>query len=253
MNCRRIEELIPLYVGRDLEPGRAEKVALHLGGCSRCGQLAAAYKESQDWLRSSDVPGFSEAELGEMRAGLFREIERQKVRPGLLELISRAWSARRLAFATAALLVLFGALAFYLYSAGPAPAPEIAGIEKPDSSREKEGQPVIAHREDPNPAPGANSVPSVRRRHYAKRGAARIKARPAESVQQASAAAVEVVNPPLPAGARPDGVTGSVGLLRIEIQTSDPNIRIIWFAPKETDSPRSTPMADNNEEALCID
>jgi len=33
-------------------------------------------------------------------------------------------------------------------------------------------------------------------------------------------------------------------MLRIEIQTSDPSIRIIWFAPKETDSQQSRPVTD---------
>jgi hypothetical protein len=33
----------------------------------------------------------------------------------------------------------------------------------------------------------------------------------------------------------------SDGMLRIEIQTVDPNIRIIWFAPKEIDNPQTNP------------
>ena len=37
----------------------------------------------------------------------------------------------------------------------------------------------------------------------------------------------------------PDPTFDSREMLRIEIQTSDPNIRIIWFAPKEVESPKS--------------
>src|SRR5262249_30092248 len=33
-------------------------------------------------------------------------------------------------------------------------------------------------------------------------------------------------------------------MLRIEFQTSDPNIRIIWFAPSRTDSHQSKPATD---------
>ncbi|HTG16018.1 MAG TPA: hypothetical protein VK747_12280, partial [Blastocatellia bacterium] len=33
----------------------------------------------------------------------------------------------------------------------------------------------------------------------------------------------------------------SDGMLRIEIQTVDPNIRIIWFAPREIDDQRTNP------------
>jgi hypothetical protein len=42
-----------------------------------------------------------------------------------------------------------------------------------------------------------------------------------------------------PADALPRSVDESPEMLRIEIQTSDPNIRIIWFAPKEVESPKS--------------
>jgi hypothetical protein len=33
-------------------------------------------------------------------------------------------------------------------------------------------------------------------------------------------------------------------MTRIEIQTSDPTIRIIWFAPKETESHQNKPATD---------
>jgi hypothetical protein len=41
-----------------------------------------------------------------------------------------------------------------------------------------------------------------------------------------------------------DNPNGSRDVLRIEIQTGDPNIRIIWFAPKETDSHQNKPATD---------
>jgi hypothetical protein len=42
-----------------------------------------------------------------------------------------------------------------------------------------------------------------------------------------------------PAVLLPSSGDDSPEMLRIEIQTSDPNIRIIWFAPKEVESPKS--------------
>jgi hypothetical protein len=33
-------------------------------------------------------------------------------------------------------------------------------------------------------------------------------------------------------------------MLRIELQTADPNIRIIWLAPKETDTQELEPMIE---------
>ncbi len=44
--------------------------------------------------------------------------------------------------------------------------------------------------------------------------------------------------------ALPDNANGSQDMLRIEIQTGDPSIRIIWFAPRETDSHQNKPATD---------
>jgi hypothetical protein len=49
--------------------------------------------------------------------------------------------------------------------------------------------------------------------------------------------------PGLDISVRQNSVAGSPDdmpeMLRIEIQTSDPNIRIIWFAPKEVEGPKT--------------
>ena len=47
-----------------------------------------------------------------------------------------------------------------------------------------------------------------------------------------------------PADALPGSSNDSPGMLRIEIQTGDPNIRIIWFAPKEVESPNESPKSN---------
>ena len=73
MNCRRIEELIPLYVEGDLETGKADAVLTHTQACAHCNQIIAEYKASQDWLRSGDVPDFDDASLDALRAGAMKE------------------------------------------------------------------------------------------------------------------------------------------------------------------------------------
>ena len=49
---------------------------------------------------------------------------------------------------------------------------------------------------------------------------------------------------PVEPGGGSNGATGSAERLRIEIQTADPNIRIIWFAPKPTDMDAPKPMGE---------
>ena len=50
----------------------------------------------------------------------------------------------------------------------------------------------------------------------------------------------------VPAASKLDGsdASKSADMLRIEIQTADPNIRIIWFAPKPSDADAPNPMGE---------
>ncbi|MBL8188938.1 MAG: zf-HC2 domain-containing protein, partial [Acidobacteria bacterium] len=63
MKCEQIEELIPLYVGGDLEPSEADDLRHHLTDCAQCRRLHEAFQASQTWLTTFAVPEFDEASL----------------------------------------------------------------------------------------------------------------------------------------------------------------------------------------------
>jgi anti-sigma factor RsiW len=253
MNCRRIEQLISLYVEGDLEPKKASEVSLHLSRCGSCSRMAADYRGSQDWLRASAQVDFGDAELDRLRAGVLKEIERQGVRPGFLQLMVRAFAAKRLALASAALLILFGALAVYLYSRAPGAGTGNAAKTGTDAPREDATATAVASSETRKPAPEADSVSPAPRKLYAGRKRLRRAPRVTSAPEQATTFRPEQADPIQPPGNQSQGGADSRGMLRIEIQTSDPNIRIIWFAPKESNSGLSRPTTDINQEALCLD
>jgi hypothetical protein len=245
MKCRRVEKLIPLYVGGDLAPGAADRVTSHLEWCGRCNWLADEFKESHNWLQSSEEPVFDEAALNTFKAGVLRRIPETSAKPSLMSSLMQHWSRRQIFALAAATLVVFGMVVLYVYQSrarNSVPVPKRAEsnpseeLVRPDEQRPEPGK-------DKAHVAGLN-----RRRHplhrriYAKaknRRPSLEKSIPVQTGVQARAARarVPIVNSTAHFG-------GSPAMLRIEIQTSDPNIRIIWFAPKETDSHQTKPVTD---------
>ena len=233
MNCRRTEELIPLYVGSDLDPSTSAAVRDHLASCGDCAILANQFDQSRRWLDNA-TPGFEEALFEEMKCRVMRDIgaleSRRGVRDWLMRSIVPIFGPRRLVFA-AALLALAAGILFLLYSSR-------AGLTKPDEQRARDEHdapqtPGVARASDDsdrdNPAPHQrHHRRKIRIRHDVEMPAAQV------AIQKAAGTDIrEVFTEP----------EGGDQMLRIEIQTSDPNIRIIWFAPKEIDS-QTRPVTD---------
>jgi len=245
MKCRRIEKLIPLYVGGDLAPGVADRVTSHLEWCGRCNWLADEFKESRNWLQSGEEPVFDQAALNALKAGVLRRIPETSAKPSLMSSLMQHWTRRQIFALAAATLVVFGMVLLYVYQSRARNS-----VTVPKSAESNPGEELVRPDER---RPGVEKdrtqvAGSSRRRHpsqrriYAKarnRRPAREESTPVQTSVQASATR---------AGVPPENSTGHLGgspaMLRIEIQTSDPNIRIIWFAPKETDSHQTKPATD---------
>ncbi|HSB09045.1 MAG TPA: zf-HC2 domain-containing protein [Blastocatellia bacterium] len=243
MNCRRVRKLIPLYVEDDLAPSAASRIAAHLEWCGRCNWLADEYKESQSWLHTLTPPEFDEALLDDVKHGVLTEIAATRQRPSMLALLAQHWGRRQVLALSAAVLMIFALVVLYVYQARLRVDSALEAAGEPP--REEIGPPI----ENGSPergseaAPGAGSqaphIGSRGRRHLAKRLPKRstpVEKEPQRSFEVASQSA-QTITPG-------DTSTGSKEMLRIEIQTSDPLIRIIWFAPKETDQHQSKPATD---------
>jgi hypothetical protein len=245
MNCRRVEKLIPLYVEGDLASGIADRLTSHLDWCGRCNWLADEYKESQSWLRTSEPPEFDEAGLTAFKAGVLSRIEETSARPSLLASLVHQWSRRQVLALSAAMLIIFGALVFYIYQVRTRANPAVLEAVEPPPNGEtiRPNEPRLAT--NPGTAAGADlSKPHHGKSHAntkSRGGNPTIAEHTFEPpfmsqthrLEESGTASAE------PADALPGSGDDSPEMLRIEIQTSDPNIRIIWFAPKEVESPKT--------------
>jgi hypothetical protein len=250
MNCRRIEKLIPLYVGGDLDAGKADAVLAHASTCARCGGLVAEYEQSRRWLRSYTPPDFDDASLEGLKQSVLARIEGQRTPASFLNGLAGRW-AQGLAIASAsAALIALAALAFYAYQhktnevSGREDLAAGSDVKPADPSHEIASKPEVTKR-----APGAGSVRKPgRHTAYAARvavAAAGVKGRgrPVErlDVKEARQVSSWEMKDALP------GERGtSPGMLRIEIQTNDPRIRIIWFSPKESTAHRTKSTTESD-------
>jgi hypothetical protein len=239
MNCRRIEELIPLYVGGDVDRRLSVEVQSHLKTCGGCAELAAEYLASRNWL-SGAAPEFDEALLADVKRGIISELENAKPQAGLFELMSEtiARTLLRPAVAAGLLLVVFGALTLWLYAEKQGPKPPTQAEVTEDKgvlervAPDSDGDATPRAKEQPrragvNHRPRAVGVSSNRRQRS-------IGVTAEQAITQIAEAKNEAQSPSALA-------LDSDGMLRIEIQTVDPNIRIIWFAPKEIDYQQTNP------------
>lgn len=240
MNCRRIEELIPLYAGGDLDRKLTGEVQTHVAKCSGCLELAAEFEASSNWLAGATFE-LDEAVLADMKRGVMRELQTVKTRPRWFGMMrwTIAGTLLRPAVAAALLLILFGALTLWVFVGKKVSTLPTEAKRPPDQHVAPE-QLAIAPGDDDS----LKVKPKERRTGYDHRlrvvryvktqrrkpsavGNRQVTTQAANSSHDAQSPSL------LPAD--------SDRMLRIEIQTGDPSIRIIWFAPEEVDSQQTKP------------
>ena len=273
MNCKQIQELLPLYASRDLEQKRAQLVTAHVQSCAECAGSADEFRETRQLLQQFTPPLFSEEVYAGMRRQVLREIEREATAPGLSRLLENLFRPRlRWAVATALLLVAVSVFAFY-FIANRRPnlmneRQQVAGNRRQLDRAAPDEQPKIQLH---GTEPAASTSPSTRdtsgppskstgRNNGGDTTVARTGAHQSRRRKNVGAAADRPTSlagnapetPPIIAEAspksnnlaEPDAVpardqAAAEKILRVEIQTKDPNIRIIWFSPQrpKQDSP----------------
>ncbi len=252
MNCKHVQELMPLYVGRDLEEKRAQLVTAHVESCAECARSAEEYREAQQLLRLFEPPPFSEAVYAGIRQRVLREIGRESTAPTLPQLVASLFRPRiRWAVATA-LLVAVSVFAFYFVANRKNDRQQLADRSRTvdQNTREQQGPEMAG-----SPSPSSDRPPQVVTGRHA--GADTTSAGSANPTNQSrrrksSVATVEsarsvAVNMPdirsmtAKASQESNNLTGpdavpalapaaSEKTLRVEMQTKDPNIRIIWIS-----------------------
>jgi hypothetical protein len=274
MKCTRVEKFLPLYVAGDLAGRRERAVENHLTACEKCRLAAVAYRASRELFHAAALsPDFDGAFYEELRSSVLAQITRDRQRAAPRRRFFTLFDAR---LAYAASLVLFfiaAALALHSYTRG---ASEEGARQQQqqliaDANRERTATPAAINIR-PSAQPGDDKRPTPRpSQESARRAPLNVPRAAAKSPLPAARLKIESAHnearPGLPStghapshvkrnphapvvGAMPSAHTAAeiaatragVGtsappeVSRIEMQTSDPNIRIIWLSP-ETEAP----------------
>ena len=238
MNCKQIDELLPLYAGHDLDEKRARLVSEHMQICSACARGADEYRETVELAQHFAPPVFAESAYASVRQQVLRQIENESAAP-LLPQMFGSWFRPRTAWALAsALIIAFGFLALYLAVNRDADVQPVAG-----------NHPAVTEQTGSTASPPKTSLGSPwstqksgeqkRRRRFVNRSSL-VATNARNSSSSAALISAKLRGPEatisLPAA---DAVPREP--LRVEMQTKDPNIRIIWFS--QTNSKPALPNA----------
>jgi hypothetical protein len=227
MNCKNVEELLPLFVGRDLEAERAGQLNAHIQSCIECGRSAREYVEANQLLKSFEPPQFGEATYAAVRGNVLREIERKSSAPGLFEFLRRPVPLQVRWAVSVAVMVVVCAFAYYFLAdrtRQPDYRPQLTanrgpGKKDPLSEQVNTGTVAVRTTSAKKPHRPTSNLLAQASGHSTRAGGT-----PAVPVRTASYSLAEPKDASLNTPATSDKT------LRLEIQTSNPNIRIIWFS-----------------------
>ncbi|MFN7947832.1 MAG: zf-HC2 domain-containing protein [Blastocatellia bacterium] len=232
MKCEKFELLIALQVEGDLPPQETTKVEAHLAACPACREFAAEMRASQAAVHLLSETEFSEAVYAELRRSVMNQVAVRSSGPDFWRRLFRPLSWQFAALA-GALALLFLSSVFYLSRPDPqpvsvriqapgAPAPDVKALTAQEAKSQQAGV-------------------TQQRRHRSTAHARFVKAPEFEARNQMAAVAKQpeaemIPDPGLmnPAAATAPAPANDEQKIRMEIQTRDPNIRIIWFVNKET-------------------
>jgi hypothetical protein len=241
--------MLPLQIAGDLEGSRERSVLRHLATCEDCRRLADDFAERRSLLAEAcRLPEFNSAFYSEIRNSVLDEIARQ--RTSTTSGFHRRWLW---ATAFAALLITFGVLLQHFSSAIRQRPGEIAGPPSPQVQIKQRPAGTLA----PTPAPTKSSTEQMAVAGSHKRiekskaavekvrdGRAPVTETAASASVQGSTAVSAATSLTVATVSRPAPVSAA-HVSRIEIQTGNPNIRIIWLTAQ---APEPTERVDHAQD-----
>lgn len=246
MNCKQAEELLPLYAGRDLEEKRVTLVTEHLQTCAACTRVADEYHQFVQWTEQVASPVFSESVYAGIRQRVQREIQTEPIAPAWWQPIASLFPPKPSWAIAGVLLIALSLFAFYFIAnrqndgqqlADNPPAKVEPGTKAPSNSEPQSDtqaglKPLVNTGGNKQQLAGASQLPGKRSRNATSMNTVAAKSRDARST--ANNVSSQPRNLPEPMLAAPRDSAALVKTLRVEIQTKDPRIRIIWFVQQET-------------------
>ena len=224
MNCKNIEPLLSLYAGRDLDEEDSQLVAAHLQSCTQCSLAADEYAWASQLLQGYEPPRFSDEIYAGIREEVLNEIERESrapLWPGFFSQLFLPLVQSRMRWITAAVLLAISVTALYL-SRKPS-----RGLPNERQTIVRAGEPNSAYvRSDSrNESAGSSS--------FSNKGKVRIPVthRPITRKREASAGLVATnLSREFDKNMKVEPQPSAPAPMRVEMQTSHRNIRIIWLS-----------------------
>ncbi len=254
MNCKHVQKMLPLYVGRDLDEKSQQLVKSHVESCTHCASSADEYRRTRQLLQKFAPPVFSEAGYTGIRQRVLREIERESTAPVLLQLVASRFRPRiRWAVATG-LIIVVSIFAVYFISnlkndrrhvadgsSAGSKGTQVTMAPSPSPSSEDKGPQLLNTRRnadrDMTIAGTVDHTKQSQRRKSSGKVADRrrsVAVNTAETWSMTAHRSPESNNRSEPDTIPTRDPDASEIPLRVEIQTKDPNVRIIWFSYQRT-------------------
>jgi hypothetical protein len=214
MKCKNVEPLLSLYVGSDLEEEESRSVAAHLQSCTDCTLAADQYFAASQLLQRYEPPLFGDQTYAGIRGQVLNEIEREsraRAWPGIFSQLFLPLVQPRMRWITAALLLGISVTALYL--------------SRNRSHQLPNDQQVAVRSRDESAGPSSVSNKGqdnmgVQRRPITRKKKAKADSSSSDRVVQRNVILSQPSSAPAP--------------LRVELQTSNRNIRIIWLSSQRT-------------------
>ena len=224
MSCKKFEPLLSLYVCRDLEEEQSRLVAAHLQSCTECTLAADEYTGASRLLQGYEAPVFSDELYAGVRGQVLNEIEREshaRAWPGIFSQLFLALVQPRMRWITVAVLLAISVTALYL--------------SRKSSRQLPNDEPVAVRSEIRNESPGSSLLSNKGQDHTGakRRPIGKRKANPRVVATNRSRKSDKT--PP----------TSAQAPLRVEMQTSNRNIRIIWLS-----GPRSGAVGTDGSKGI---
>ena len=262
-NCKRMARTMSLYVAGDLVGEPEREAAAHLAACQACRQIAEEFSESSSLLTQAFAP----PEFGaEFYTGIRREVlgqimvDRNLSKPSIF---GRLWGRRWVYAASLAVVAIAIATlqVFRIVPRGPSRdpgfTPQVTGQTTPGQAKDANSPTARQLSESPpksilatTQAGQSNKLFDGRDSRRSRRQIEAVRKPDAQDTARTARDNRKEIAPVMPSSVAPRAletvtlsgqfpsslsrVASSTEISRIEMQTADPNIRIIWFASRET-------------------
>jgi putative zinc finger protein len=239
MKCKHVQDLLPLYIGGDLAGKRAKLVSAHMQSCLACAGTADEYRLTCELVQLFSPPEFSEDVYSEMRQSVWHEIGQQSAQPSRQDTIGGLFQPRLRWAAAAVVLLAVCMFAFFLFNQRQKSRPQLAEVPGSDQRNTRDKQSTASSRDELVKAPGSDLTVREGARFPVKMSSVKPRVRPtvprvAQSIKSSLPVRSAAFSPAVERNGAALTVTASDKTLRTEMQTKDPNIRIIWFSPQSS-------------------